>query len=84
MLIALAAAYMADGFLTFVQGWLMAGISQRVVMNLRQTLFEKLQKLPLAFFDTRRHGEVMSRLSGDIDNISMTISQSTAHLKGKK
>ncbi|TDG00238.1 ABC transporter ATP-binding protein [Paenibacillus piri] len=80
MIIALAAAYIADGMLTFLQGWLMAGVSQRIVMHLRRALFEKLQKLPLAYFDSRRHGEIMSRLSNDIDNVSNTLSQSIAQL----
>ncbi|MDF2963266.1 MAG: putative transporter ATP-binding protein [Paenibacillus sp.] len=80
MIIALAAAYVADGLLTFLQGWLMAGVSQRIVMHLRQALFEKLQKLPLSYFDSRRHGEIMSRLSNDIDNVSNTLSQSIAQL----
>jgi ATP-binding cassette subfamily B protein len=79
-LFALTAAYVSDGVLTFVQGWLMAGVSQRVVMSLRSTMFEKLQKLPLSFFDARPHGEVMSRMSNDIDNVSTTISQSTVQL----
>ncbi|WP_378956764.1 ABC transporter ATP-binding protein [Pelosinus sp. sgz500959] len=72
----LIAAYITDGILTFFQGWMMAGLSQRIVMNLRSTLFEKLQKLPIAFFDVHPHGEVMSRLSNDVDNVSSTISQS--------
>lgn len=79
-LFALAAAYISDGTLTFLQGWLMAGLSQRVVMSLRRAMFEKLQKLPLSFFDARPHGELMSRLSNDIDNVSTTISQSTVQL----
>lgn len=76
-ILALAASYFIDGFLTFVQGWLMAGLSQRIVSKLRRALFEKLQKLPLSYFDASRHGEVMSRLSNDIDNISNTVSQTT-------
>ncbi|WP_409346328.1 ABC transporter ATP-binding protein [Paenibacillus sp. MBLB4367] len=80
MLIALAAAYITDGGLTFLQGIMMAGLSQRVVTSLRRTLFAKLQKLPLSYFDSRPHGEVMSRLSNDIDNVSNTISQSTVQL----
>ncbi|MDF2724723.1 MAG: multidrug transporter ATP-binding protein [Paenibacillus sp.] len=79
-LFALAAAYICDGSLTFTQGWLMAGLSQRVVLSLRRSMFEKLQKLPLSFFDSRPHGELMSRLSNDIDNVSNTISQSTVQL----
>ncbi|GIN84712.1 multidrug ABC transporter ATP-binding protein [Heyndrickxia sporothermodurans] len=73
-------AYIGDGILTFLQGWLMAGVSQRIVKRLRSSLFNKLQKLPVSFFDTRTHGELMSRLSNDIDNVSNTISQSTTQL----
>lgn len=76
----LMAAYLSDAILTFLQGWLMAGVSQRIVKNLRDTLFKKLQKLPVSFFDTRTHGELMSRLSNDVDNVSNTISQSTTQL----
>lgn len=79
-IIALFVAYVADGMLTFVQGWMMAGVSQRIVKSLRHAFFEKLQKLPVAFFDRRTHGELMSRLSNDIDNVSNTISQSTTQL----
>lgn len=79
-ILALLISYVADGVLTFLQGWLMAGVSQRVVKNLRKALFAKLQKLPVAFFDSRPHGELMSRLTNDIDNVSSSISQSTAQL----
>ncbi len=72
--------YITSGFLNFLQGWLMAGVSQQIVMNLRKTLFAKLQVLPIAFFDIHSHGELMSRLSNDIDNVSSTISQSTTQL----
>ncbi|WHY91914.1 ABC transporter ATP-binding protein [Neobacillus cucumis] len=78
--IILTSAYVADAVLTFLQGWLMAGVSQRIVKSLRDALFRKLQKLPVAFFDTRTHGELMSRLSNDVDNVSNTISQSTTQL----
>ncbi|WNQ14277.1 ABC transporter ATP-binding protein [Paenibacillus aurantius] len=80
VLVALLAAYLADAVLTFSQSWIMAGLSQRIVMGLRRTMFAKLQKLPLAYFDSRPHGEVMSRLSNDIDNVSNSISQSTTQL----
>lgn len=76
----LLAAYLTDALIIFLQGWLMAGVSQHIVLDLRSTLFAKLQKLPLSFFDLNTHGELMSRLSNDIDNISSTISQSTTQL----
>lgn len=76
----LGLAYLSDGLLTFTQSWLMAGFSQRIVKSLRDTLFNKLQKLAIAFFDTHIHGDIMSRLTNDIDNVSTTISQSIIQL----
>ncbi|WP_412990944.1 ABC transporter ATP-binding protein [Neobacillus sp. 3P2-tot-E-2] len=80
MVVILISAFILDAVLTFLQGWLMAGVSQRIVKRLRDALFKKLQNLPVAFFDKRTHGELMSRLSNDIDNVSSTISQSTTQL----
>ncbi len=80
MIVILVAAYVIDSLLTFLQGWLMAGVSHRIVKSLRDALFKKLQKLPVSFFDSRSHGELMSRLSNDVDNVSNTISQSTTQL----
>lgn len=80
VVVTLIAAYLTDATINLLQGWLMAGVSQRIVQNLRSTLFGKLQKLPISFFDLRTHGEIMSRLSNDIDNVSSTISQSTTQL----
>lgn len=79
-MIVLISTYIANGGLTFLQSWVMAGLAQRVVKQLRQTMFAKLQKLPLAYFDGRSHGDIMSRLSNDIDNVSNSISQSTTQL----
>jgi ATP-binding cassette subfamily B multidrug efflux pump len=76
----LAGAYLGNGITGFGQGWLIAGVSQRIIARLRETLFAKLQKLPISFFDLRTHGDLMSRLSNDIDNISSTISQFTTQL----
>lgn len=80
MVLLLIFVYVASGILTFFQGWLMAGVSQQIVTNLRRILFTKLQDLPIAFFDIHTHGELMSRLSNDIDNVSSTVSQSTTQL----
>lgn len=80
MIVVLTSAYIGDAVLTFLQGWLMAGVAQRIVKSLRDSLFRKLQKLPISFFDARTHGDMMSRLSNDVDNVSTTISQSTTQL----
>ena len=79
-IISLIIAYIINGVLTIIQGLIMAKVSQSIVKNLRKTLFEKLQKLPLAFFDSNSHGDIMSRLTNDIDNISSVIAQSTTEL----
>ncbi|QNO16667.1 ABC transporter ATP-binding protein [Alkalicella caledoniensis] len=80
ILLPLIAAYVVDAFIHVIQEWVMAGVSQKVVLKLRKSLFEKLQKLPISFFDVRTHGEIMSRLSNDIENVSGTIAQSTTQL----
>ncbi|MBP1743812.1 MAG: ABC-type multidrug transport system, ATPase and permease component [Firmicutes bacterium] len=78
----LLAALVTDALITFIQSWLVAGVSQRIVRSFRSSLFSKLQKLPIAFFDKSTHGDLMSRLTNDIDNVSITISQSTVQLIG--
>jgi ATP-binding cassette, subfamily B, multidrug efflux pump len=80
VVVTLVFAYITDAAINLLQSWLMAGVSQRIVQNLRRTLFAKLQKLPISFFDLRTHGEIMSRLSNDIENVSSTVSQSTIQL----
>lgn len=80
LVLILSFTYVLDAVMNFLQGYIMAGISQRIIFRLRSALFSKLQKLPIAFFDTHSHGEVMSRLANDIDNVSITISQSTTQL----
>jgi ATP-binding cassette subfamily B multidrug efflux pump len=80
MVFVILSAYITDGISSFLQGWLMAGVSQRIVKSLRTSLFSKLQKLPIVFFDIHTHGDIMSRLANDIENVSITISQSTVQL----
>ena len=72
--------YLFDWIFTTLQGFIMAVASQKIVKNLRKELFNKIQKLPLTYHDTHTHGELMSRLTNDIDNISVTIAASTTQL----
>lgn len=76
----LGGTYIADGIISFIQSWVMAGVSQRIVKNMRSCLFQKLHALTISFFDTHSNGDIMSRLSNDIDNISGVIAQSTVQL----
>lgn len=76
----LAAVYLLDWLVNFGQQYLMAAAGQRIVLHLRMSLFDALATLPLRFFDRHQHGELMSRLTNDVDNISTTISDSLAQL----
>lgn len=80
IVLVLLSVYILDNLLTFLQEYVVAGIAQRVVYNLREKLFKKLQSLPIMFFDLHTHGEIMSRLTNDIDNVSTTISGTTVQL----
>ena len=73
LLILLAALYLTDWLVRFLQQFFMAAIGQRIILHIRSTL-------PLSFFDSRQHGELMSRLTNDVDNISTTISDSLTQL----
>lgn len=80
ILIMLAVLYFADWLVRYLQSYIMAAVSQNMVHHIRQELFAKMRRLPLSFFDRHRHGELMSRLTNDIDNISTTVSSSLAML----
>jgi ATP-binding cassette subfamily B multidrug efflux pump len=77
---ALLAAYLGGALFQSLEGWIMSGVSQRMVRNVREGFFDKMQRLPLSFFDTRPHGDVMSRLTNDVDAVSVTVSQSAVQL----
>ena len=76
----LTGLYLCDWLVRFLQAFFMASIGQRVIHHIRRTLFAHVRTLPLAFFDRRQHGELMSRLTNDVDNISTTISNSLSLL----
>ena len=76
LILLLGALYVCDWLVRFLQRFFMAAIGQRVILHIRHVLFSKMKNLPLSFFDRHRHGELMSRLTNDVDNISTTISDS--------
>ncbi len=80
VLACLTGLYLCDWMVRFLQAFFMASIGQRVIHHIRRTLFAHVRTLPLAFFDRRQHGELMSRLTNDVDNISTTISNSLSLL----
>jgi ATP-binding cassette subfamily B protein len=74
------AAYVVVNVFTLLSSWLMAGISQRALKAMRENLFSHLQRLPLSFFDQRPAGELMSRLTNDIDAVNQAVSQNITSL----
>jgi len=72
----LVGLYLVAALFNFVQQFLMAGVSQKTVYDMRKEVSEKLSRLPLSYFDGRTHGEIMSRVTNDLDNISNTLQQS--------
>ncbi|WP_446220555.1 ABC transporter ATP-binding protein [Micromonospora sp. IBHARD004] len=74
------ALYLAASLLMWWQGWLLNGVVQRTVLRLRAEVEEKLHRLPLPYFDRQPRGELLSRVTNDIDNISQTLSQTLSQL----
>ncbi len=74
------AAYLSGNVVQLVSNWLMASVSQRALAQLRGRLFGHLQRLPMAFFDQRPAGELMSRLTNDIDAVNQAVSQNITSL----
>lgn len=68
--------HITNSLLMWLQGYLSINTVQRIVFNLRKDLFSKLQMLPLKFFDSNPHGDIMSRLTNDIDTINMSLGMS--------
>lgn len=72
--------YVAVSFFTWLQSYVMAGAAQRTVRDIRNDLFGKLQIMPLRFFDQRTHGDLMSRLTNDVENVNVVLSDSVTQL----
>lgn len=76
----LAGLYVLSALFGYVQQYLMAGVAQRTVYDLRKEVNAKISRLPLSYFDSRTHGEVLSRAVNDVDNIGSTLQQSLTQL----
>lgn len=76
----LAGLYIASAFFGYLQQYIMASVAQKTVYDMRQDINLKLSRLPLKFFDARTHGDILSRVTNDIDNIATTLQQSLTQL----
>lgn len=68
--------YAASAVFAYIQGFIIAGVAQEVSYNLRRQIAEKINRLPLKYFDTHTHGQVLSRVTNDVDTVSQTLNQS--------
>ena len=80
VLITLILLYVVSAIFSFIQGFIMSGISQKVAYNLRDELVKKINRLPMKYFDTRTHGEVLSRFTNDIDTLAQSLNQSLTQI----
>ena len=76
VLLFLLVLYLISALFAFIQGFVMSGISQKVSYNLRKEISEKINRMPLKYFDTKTHGEVLSRVTNDVDSVSQNLNQS--------
>ncbi|HEV8194194.1 MAG TPA: ABC transporter ATP-binding protein [Ktedonobacterales bacterium] len=72
--------YVISAIFTYIQQYVMAGVAQKIVYTMRRQIDEKLGRLPLKFYDSRTHGDILSRAVNDMDNISTTLQQSLTQL----
>lgn len=80
ILIGVVAIYVASSLLGYLQGYILNGLTQRTVFRLRETVEDKIHRLPLNYFDKHQRGELLSRVTNDIDNVSQTLQQTLSQL----
>lgn len=80
VLIILLGLYLLSAFFSFVQGWIMTGISQKMSYRMRKELSEKINRMPMKYFESNTNGEVLSRITNDVDTLGMSLNQSITTL----
>ena len=72
--------YLLSAAFSFIQGYIMTGISQKLTYRMRKEISEKINRMPMNYFDKMTHGEVLSRITNDVDTLSMSLNQSVTQL----
>ena len=80
ILLTLVGLYLVSAILSFIQGFIMSGISQKLAYNLRDELSKKINRLPMSYFDKTTNGEVLSRFTNDIDTLAQSLNQSLTQI----
>lgn len=74
------ALYLVSSLLSFFQGWVMTGITQKVCYRMRKEISEKINRMPMKYFESRTYGEVLSRITNDVDTLGMGLNQSITQI----
>lgn len=80
ILLILVGLYLISAMFSFIQGYLMSGISQKISYEMRNQISEKINRMPMKYFDTKTHGEILSRITNDVDTLGMSLNQSITQL----
>lgn len=80
ILLTLLGLYVISAGFSYIQGYIMTGVSMKVTQNLRADIIRKINRMPLNYFDTTSHGEVLSRMTNDVDTLSNTLNQSVTQI----
>lgn len=72
--------YAVSALFSFIQGWLMTGVSQKMCYNLRDAISKKLNRLPISYYESRNVGEILSRITNDVDTLQMSLNQCITQL----
>ena len=80
ILIFLLCLYACSAVFSLIQGYVMTGVSQKLTYRLRKEISEKINRMPLHYFDTKTHGEVLSRVTNDVDTLSQSLNQSATQM----
>lgn len=80
ILVSLLCIYVVSAVFSFIQGFIMTGVSQKLTYRLRKEISEKINRMPMSYFDTKTHGEVLSRVTNDIDTLSQSLNQSATQV----
>ncbi len=74
------ALYLASSLLSYIQGWVMSGVSVDITYRFRKDIASKINRMPLGYFDNTSYGEVLSRITNDVDTVSQTLNQSLSQI----
>ncbi|MCI8666370.1 MAG: ABC transporter ATP-binding protein [Dorea sp.] len=80
ILILLMGLYVCSALFSFIQGYIMTGVSQKMTYRMRREISEKINRLPMNYFDRQPHGEILSRITNDVDTLSQSLNQSATQL----